>query len=88
MAKEPITTYILCGCVLVDDLDELDGKSVHHKIPVWPDGPDEVAMAVSFLDNLEVTNHSDHMKNHIESGDIPRDERTGRFKPRRKTDGS
>jgi len=83
---DEVKHHRLLATLLVDDLDELDGKSVHHKIPVWPGGPDEVAMAVNFLDNLQVTDHSDHMTHHIEEGDIPRDERTGRFTPKGSTD--
>jgi len=70
----------LLATLLVDDLDRLSDLAVHHDIPVWPDGPDEVAQAVNFLDNLEVLDHGEHMRQHIKSGDIPRDETTGQFK--------
>lgn len=70
----------LLATLLVDDLDRLEDLVVHHKIPVWRDGPDEASQAVNFLDNLEVLDHGEHMRQHIKSGDIPRDETTGQFK--------
>lgn len=66
----------LLATLLVDDIRELRRKHVHHELPVWPDGPDEVAQAVNFLDNLEVLGKADHHSRHAD--EIPRDER-GRF---------
>jgi len=74
----------LLATLLVNDLEDLKDLDVHHKIPVWPDGPDEVAQAVSFLGNLELFQKDEHMRKHVESGDIPRDEVTGQFKYRTK----
>jgi hypothetical protein len=70
----------LLATLLINELEDLEDLAVHHEMPVWPDGPDKVAQAVNFLDNIEVLDHAEHMRQHVESGDIPRDEVTGQFK--------
>lgn len=70
----------LLATLLVGDLEELKDRVVHHEIPVWPDGPAEVAQAVNYFNNLELLQKDEHMRNHIKAGDIPRDDVTGQFK--------
>ncbi|WP_338756519.1 hypothetical protein V9T20_12690 (plasmid) [Halobacterium salinarum] len=75
-----IKHHRLLATLLVNDIEDLKKLDVHHEIPVWPDGRGEVAQAVNFLGNLELYQKGEHMRKHVESGDIPRDKVTGQFK--------
>lgn len=61
--KTPL--HRLLATLLVDDIRELRDKHVHHsEIPIWYERKDEVNIAVTYLDNLEVKTASEHSKHH------------------------
>jgi predicted DNA-binding protein YlxM (UPF0122 family) len=61
-ADTHVEMHRLLATLLVDEIDELEGKHVHHKNGIRWDNR---------LDNLEVMTISEHTKHHHSNGDYP-----------------